>query len=96
TDLAAMYEQECDAVRKEIDFPLGLQDAFALAHYEWLDAVRNRRLPETSGREGLIDLACAFAVLESAQAGRRVEIAEVLSDELNEYQQPINERYGIT
>lgn len=94
-DLAELYEAECDPARKEKDCPLGLDNAFALAHYDWLNAVRNRCQPETSGREGLINLACSYAVLESAHAGQRVAITDVLSGALADAQKPINERYKI-
>ncbi len=95
TNLAELYEQECPPDRKERDFPLGLKDTFALAQYEWLQAVRERRPPETSGRDALASLACAFTVLEAAEAGRRVEVEEVASGSLDAYQWAINEHYGI-
>ncbi len=93
--LATLYEQGCPPARKAKDFPLGLTDTFALAQYEWLQAVRERRPPETSGRDALSNLACAFTVLESAQAGRRVEVHEVLSGQVCEYQRELDEHYGI-
>lgn len=93
--LAAFYEQTCPAERKAKDFPLGLTDTFALAQYEWLQAVRQRRAPETSGRDALANLACAFSVLESAQAGRRVDVEEVLSGRLCEYQRSLDAHYAI-
>ncbi|NLF72726.1 MAG: Gfo/Idh/MocA family oxidoreductase [Candidatus Anammoximicrobium sp.] len=95
-NLAQLYEQGCPADRKARHFPLGLSDPFALAQYEWLQAVRQRRPPETSGRDALASLACAFTVLEAAQAGRRVEVAEVASGGLEAYQRAINEHYRIT
>lgn len=94
-NLARLYEEGCEPARKEKDFPLGLNDTFALTQYDWLDAVRRRRAPETSGREGLADLACAYAVLESDQARRCVEVAEVADGGLCEYQRPIDERFRI-
>ena len=94
-NLAALYQQECPADRKAKEFPLGLTDAFALAHYEWLQAVHQRRPPETSGRDALASLACAFTVLEAAQAGRRVEVEEVASGSLDVYQRAINRHFGI-
>ena len=94
-NLAELYERECPPERKERDFPLGLTDTFALAQYEWLQAVRERRPPETSGRDALASLACAFAVLEAAEAGRRIEVEEVASGSLDAYQQAINEHFGI-
>jgi predicted dehydrogenase len=94
-NLAELYERECPPERKERDFPLGLTDTFALAQYEWLQAVREPRPPETSGRDALASLACAFAVLEAAKAGRRIEVEEVASGSLDAYQQAINEHFGI-
>ncbi len=94
-NLAQLYERECPAERKARDFPLGLTDTFALAQYEWLQAVRERRPPETSGRDALASLACAFAALEAAETGRRVEVAEVATGAVEAYQQAINEHYRI-
>lgn len=94
-NLAELYERECPPERKAKEFPLGLTDTFALAQYEWLDAVRRRRPPETSGRNALASLACAFAVLEAAEAGRRVDVEEVAAGALETYQRAINDHYGI-
>lgn len=94
-DLAELYERECDSARKGKDFPLGIRNPFALTHHDWLEAVRQRRPPETSGRDALTSLACAFAVLESAQAGRRVDVEEVLSGRLRDYQQSLDEHYSV-
>lgn len=93
--LAGIYEAEAAAATRAKDFPLGLQDGFALNQLDWLQAVRDRREPETSGREGLRDLAAAYAIVESAKAGRTVEVTEVLSGELRDYQRPIDERFGL-
>ena len=95
-NLADLYERECPAERKARDFPLGLTDTFALAQHEWLQAIRERRPPETSGRDALASLACAFAVLEADMAGRRVEVQEVVDGSLEDYQRAINEHYGIS
>ena len=95
SDLAELYERECPTDRKARDFPLGLTDTFALAQYEWLEAVRERRSPETSGRDALASLACAFTVLEAAKAQRRVEVKEVASGALADYQREINEHFTI-
>jgi hypothetical protein len=50
---------------------------------------------ETDGEEGMRDLACAFAVLESAVLNRPVRIADVRSGEVETYQRPINEHHGL-
>lgn len=84
--LEDLYLGGTDAARRSRDFPLGLQDSFALAQYDWLQAVLQRRAPETSGWEGLRDLAAAYAIVESAHAGRRVAVADVLSGAVDQYQ----------
>jgi predicted dehydrogenase len=92
-NLAQLYEEGCPAARKAKDFPLGLTDTFALAQYEWLQAVREHRPPETNGRDALASLSCAFAVLESAEAGRRLNVADVLSGRICQYQRDLDEHY---
>jgi len=92
---AALYADGADAARKEADFPFGLDDAFALTQLDWLDAVRTRGEPETSAREGLRDLACAYAIVESATAERCVAVEDVLTGAVREYQKPIDEHFGI-
>lgn len=94
-NLARLYADNCEPTRKARDFPLGLSDTFALTQYDWLDAVRHGRQPEVSGREGLADLACAYAVLESAQSGRRAEVDDVAAGRLCQCQAPIDERFRI-
>tara|TARA_R110002096_G_scaffold215310_12_gene403157 strand:- start:10040 stop:11260 length:1221 start_codon:yes stop_codon:yes gene_type:complete len=75
--------------------PLGLTDDFALAQYDWLEAIRQGGNPETSGEEGLKDLACAFAVVESDKAKCQVKVAEVENGTIDSYQEPLNRHFGI-
>ncbi len=93
--LDEVYCRDCAAAEREAHFPFGIQDAFALNQYDWLTAIDEQREPETSGRDGLQDLAVAYAALESSHAGRRVEIDEVLSGSLREYQRSTDEKYGL-
>jgi predicted dehydrogenase len=93
--LADLYRGQADPSLQAAQFPLGLEDSFALSQHDWLEAIRHQRQPETSGREGLRDLAAAFAILESSRAGRAVELDEVLSGALREYQRPIDEHFGL-
>jgi predicted dehydrogenase len=95
SSLADLYRSQAAPDLQAAHFPLGLQDSFALSQHDWLEAVRHKRQPETSGREGLRDLAAAFAILESAQAGRAVEVEEVLSGELRDYQRSIDQHFGL-
>ena len=93
--LAELYEAEVEAEERARHFPLGLNDSFALNQYDWLEAIRQRRQAEMSGREGLRDLAAAFAVLESSLAGCTVAVDEVVHGQRREYQRPIDERFGL-
>ena len=93
--LNALYEKEAPATLKEKHFPLGLTNDFALAQLDWLRAVERGGQPECSGAEGLRDLACAYAVVESNLAQRTVTIEEVESGSLRAYQKPIDERFGL-
>jgi predicted dehydrogenase len=95
-DLLARCERELDAPRREHFFPLGLRDSFAIMQLDWLRSIEAGRDPETSGVEGLRDLAAAYAILESGSAGRRVGLGEVLSGAAHVYQRPIDEHYGLS
>jgi len=93
--LLAKFETEMSAEERDRFFPLGLRDPFAILQLDWLRAIKERRDPETSGREGLADLACAFALLESATLGRRVTLDEVLSGTVSAYQADLDAHYGL-
>ena len=93
--LQEKFEQEMSKAEREQFFPLGLTDAFALQQLDWLRAIEAKEQPETSGREGLQDLACAFAMLESSALQRQVMLEEVLSGAVDAYQAEINEHYGL-
>ena len=93
--LADLYTEGAAADQQATDFPLGLQDSFALTQHDWLQSIRNQAQPQTSGREGLQDLACAFSILESDLSGRRVEVKEVLDGALSTYQDTLNEHFKI-
>ncbi|MCZ6674565.1 MAG: Gfo/Idh/MocA family oxidoreductase [Verrucomicrobia bacterium] len=94
-DIGELYQEKCDPARKETEFPKGITDDFALSQLDWLQAITDSRPPQTSGREGLTDLACAFAILESDQAGRRVSVDEVINGTVSEYQMPIAKYHNI-
>ena len=94
-DIANLYDEGESPEQRAAHFPLGLSDAFALNQHDWLEAIRHEREAETGAREGLRDLAAAFAVLESSLAGRTVDVDEVLRGELRAYQRPIDERFGL-
>jgi predicted dehydrogenase len=93
--LLAYFEAKLSADERAEFFPLGLTDPYAIQQLDWLRAIDQGRDPETSGREGLHDLACAFALLESATLARPVSLAEVLSGTVATYQAEINTHYGL-
>jgi predicted dehydrogenase len=93
--LACLYEAQAPAEMKEQHFPLGLTNDFALSQLDWIRAIENGSQPECSGAEGLQDLACAYAVVESDRAGRKVSVEEVASGELREYQKVIDAKIGL-
>ena len=76
-------------------FPHGLADPFGLLIGDWLAAIREGRPAETSGDEGLRDLAASFAIVESSLAGRAVSVTEVLSGAVDAYQRDLDEFYGL-
>jgi predicted dehydrogenase len=93
--LVETFQREMTAGEREQYFPLGLEDAYAVQNLDWLRAIENHRDPETSGEEGLRDLACAFAILESSALGRRVTLDEMLAGEADAYQREIDTHYGL-
>lgn len=93
--LSALYRDKASVELQERHFPLGLTNDFALAQLDWLRAVERGGQPECSGAEGLRDLACAYALVESNLAGREVTLAEIESGTLRSYQIPIDQRFDL-
>jgi predicted dehydrogenase len=89
------YDDSVSDEDRSKDFPRGLTDGFALTQLDWLESLRLGREPIVSGREGLRDLACAWAVLESSLAGRQVTLNEILSGELHDAQKPVAEYFKL-
>ena len=83
------------ASRYEASFPNGVTDAYALEQLDWLQAIDEGRPAKMTGEQGTIDLALAYAILESGLLRREVTLDEVLKGEADEYQRPINEHYGL-
>ena len=94
-DLDALYASQASAELQSRHFPQGLTDSFALAQLDWLRAVAAGSQPETSGREGLADLAAAYALLESASSGRTVCVDDVASGRIRSFQHPLDEKFGL-
>lgn len=95
TPVTALYEAQVDAATLAREFPLPLEDPFALEAHQFLSAIATGEAPELSGEEGLHDLAAAFAVLESSHAGMPVRVADVASGAVSAYQDELNERIQL-
>ncbi len=76
-------------------FPGGITDPFALEMLDFLNAIGQKRPMEASDEEGVLDLATAFTVLESAAINQPVSVADVLDGSVASYQEEINDHYGI-
>ena len=76
-------------------FPGGISDPFALEMLDFLTAITAKRSMEASATEGVLDLATAFTVLESATANQPVSVSNVLDGSVARYQEEINDHYGI-
>jgi predicted dehydrogenase len=95
TSAIDLFESQADQALKERFFPLGLRDPFAVSQYDWLHAIAQGVQPETSGEEGLRDLAASFAMIESSQRQAAVTLDSVLDGRVDNYQAEINEYYGL-
>jgi predicted dehydrogenase len=93
--LAEVFLREADAAAREQVAPSGVEDAFALQLLDFLRAVRTGDEMESSGDEGIRDLAVSFALLESSSLNRPVRVGDVLSGHIAHYEQEINQHYGL-
>ena len=84
-----------DPELRESFFPAGLEDPFALELLDFIRAVDAGADMETSATEGLVDLASAYAILESSTGGTPVRVEDVVSGAVALYQEEINAHYDI-
>jgi predicted dehydrogenase len=94
-EVSAQFRAQCPAEQQQHFFPHDIHDSFALELGEFLRAVTQGDQPETSGAEGLKDIAPGLAVLESSTLKRPVKLADVESARVENYQQEINQHWGI-
>ena len=94
-NLNELFEREASSEIKDKFFPSGIRDPMALETLEFLRAIREGREMETSGREGLRDLAASFALIESSLLKRAVKVDDVESGKIATYEEEINRHYGI-
>ena len=94
-DITELFEKNARKEVKEKFFPYGIKDALALETLEFLKAIKEGREMETSGREGLRDLAASYALIESSIAGKSIKVDDVESGKISHYEEEINKHYKI-
>jgi predicted dehydrogenase len=94
-NLRDFFEQRSQANIKEQFMPGGIENFFALEILDFLNAVRGGRDPETSGEEGLRDLACCFAALESSKVNQAVKVQDILDGNIADFEKEINMHYQL-
>jgi 1,5-anhydro-D-fructose reductase (1,5-anhydro-D-mannitol-forming) len=94
-DISELFERNAKKEVKEKFFPYGIKDSMALETLEFLKAIKEDREMETSGREGLRDLAASYALIESSLGRKAVKVDDVESGKIGHYEKEINKHYGI-
>ncbi len=90
-----LFRKQADPEAVQHFFPHGIHDGFALELGEFISAIEQGRQPETSGVEGLRDIAPCLAALESSTLNRPVKLSDVEECRIETYQQEINAHWGI-
>jgi predicted dehydrogenase len=67
----------------------------AVEYADFAGAIRGEHPPEVGAEQGARAVAISYALLESGLAGRPVTVAEVLDEQLDAYQQSIDESLGL-
>jgi len=94
-DLSIQYLLSLSDADRARLFPGGIRETVTIECWDFVDAVSKRRPPDVDGWEGLKAKAISMAILESSVAGRSVTMKEVLNGDVEGYQRPLNERWGI-
>lgn len=94
-DVSELFQKNAKKEVKENFFPYGIKDAMALETLDFVRAIKEGREMETSGREGLRDLAASYALIESSLSGKSVKVDDVESGKLCHYEDEINKYYEI-
>jgi len=97
--LGAVSEQERDrifpgGVGAKVD-PWNFDASMAVELWDFADAIVKRRKPEVDGQLGLAAEAIPLSIYESAALGEPVEVSDVQSGKVAEYQAPIDKAAGL-
>jgi len=95
TEVKSLFEKGASNETRERFFPYGITDTMALETLEFVKAIKEGRDMETSGREGLRDLAASYALIESSLMDGSVRVDDVESGKIASYEEEINKHYGL-
>jgi hypothetical protein len=77
-------------------FPHDVHDSFGLELLDFVTAITTGTNMEASATEGVMDLAMAYAILESSFAAAPVRVADVLSGAVDGYQAEIDAHFQLS
>ncbi len=95
SEIVADYRASLSADETEKLFPHGFEDGVLLECYDFVDAIENDRDVEIPAAEGLRSKSICEAIYESGATGEAVDFDAVVSGEIEVYQKPINEHWGL-
>ena len=95
-DLAVEFLLGLSPSEKRRLFPYGITNGVTLECWDFVDACARRRKPEIDAWEGLKSKAISETVYESAAAGKAISFDDVVACKVEEYQGPINRKWGLT
>jgi predicted dehydrogenase len=94
-NLLELLDEQASAEELQQFFPHQVRNSFGLELLDFCRAISGEKPMETSAREGVIDLACAYAMVESDAAARPVRVDDVLAGAEHTFQAGIDEHYGL-
>ena len=94
-NLIAEYMASLSDEQKDKLFPHDFTDGVVLECYDYVDAIENNRPPELDAEAGLRAKSICEAIYESNACGQAVNYEDIVSGDIEVYQKPINERWGL-
>lgn len=90
-----LFDENASQGIKDKFFPYGLTDAAALETLDFLNAILEGNEMEISGKEGLKDLAIAYAIIESSYLDRSVLVDDIEKGKTSFYESDINKHFNL-
>ena len=93
--LKQMYMESLTKDERNHLFPGGLEDGFALELHDFMRSLHTGSSVELDAAEGLKSKAICEAIYESGKTSQKVTIQEVIEGKVSEFQQDIDEHWGL-